>query len=49
MAGIRDAIDIEDARGIAEFMVMAGRIPSVDQWADGSIDQQKTQAIEGLF
>lgn len=49
MSGITDEIDVEDARGIAEFMVATGQIPPIQQWADGLIERQKVAAVEGMF
>ncbi len=49
MAGVTDAIDLEDARGIADFMVAMGRIPPLHMWADGLIEKAKANEVEGLF
>jgi hypothetical protein len=49
MAGVTDEIDVEDAVGIASFMVEMGRVPAPAQWVDAMIEEQAANAMEGFF
>ena len=49
MTGVTEEIDLEDAIGIAGFMVQMGRIPPSRQWVGGLIDKAKADAVESIF
>ena len=49
MAGVTDEIEIEDAFGIASFLVAMGRVPPPAQWVDGVIESARAEAMEALF
>jgi len=48
VAGVTHEIDLEDALGIASFMVAAGRVPGPGRWVDGIVEQQQVEAIENF-
>ena len=51
MAGGRDDAqpDLADARVIAEWMVLAKRIPAPEKWLQGLIDQASCDPMAGYF
>jgi hypothetical protein len=49
MAGETDAIDLDDAFGIASFLVATGRVPPVTQWVDALIAEEQANMMEGFF
>ena len=49
MAGVNDEIEVEDAIGIASFLVATGRVPAPERWVDAIIEQDAANAMEGFF
>jgi hypothetical protein len=49
MAGVTEEIELEDAMGIASFLVAMGRVPHPAQWIDGLIESGQANAMEGFF
>jgi hypothetical protein len=49
MAGVTDEIDVEDAVGIASFLIAMGRVPAPAHWVDAMIEQDAAQTMEGFF
>ena len=49
MAGVTEEIDVEDAVGIASFLVAMGRVPAPAQWVDAMIERDAANAMEGFF
>ena len=47
--GVTDEIEIEDAFGIASFLVAMGRVPPPLEWVDGVIEIAKAEAMETFF
>jgi hypothetical protein len=46
---VTDELELEDAMGLASFLVSTGRVPAPGQWVDGMIDQAKADAMESFF
>lgn len=49
LAGVTDEIELEDALGIASFLVAMGRVPPPSVWVDGFIEQAQSDRIEAFF
>ena len=49
MAGETVEIDLEDAIGIASFLVATGQVPPVSRWVDAIIDEDRANAMEAFF
>ena len=49
MAGEYDEIDLEDAIGIASFLVAMGRVPPANAWVDGLTQAQQRDSMEAFF
>ena len=49
MAGITDALPLEEAIGIAQFMVSTHRAPAPAEWVDGIIADGQRNRMEGFF
>ncbi len=49
MAGVTDELELEDAIGIASFMVSVGQVPSMGTWVDGLVESSRANAMEGFF
>ena len=49
MAGVTDEVDVEDAVGIASFLVAMGRVPTPAQWVDAIAEEAQANAMEGFF
>jgi hypothetical protein len=49
MAGVTDELELEDAVGIASFLVQMGRVPAPQEWVDAILDEQQANAMEGFF
>jgi hypothetical protein len=49
MAGVTDELEVEDAVGIASFLVAMGRVPAPAQWVDAILKESEANAMEGFF
>ena len=49
MAGETDELDLEDALGIASFLLAMGRVPPPGLWVDGLVQAQQDETMEGFF
>jgi hypothetical protein len=49
MVGETDEIDIEDAIGIASFLVALGRVPPATVWVTGLIQARNEDLMEAFF
>jgi hypothetical protein len=49
MAGETEAIDLDDALGLASFMISTGRAPHPSQWVDALIGEEQSNMMEGFF
>lgn len=49
MVGVQHDIDVEDARQVAEVAVMTGKMPPPQEWCDGLIEAQDSDAMESFF
>jgi len=53
VAGVKDEIALEDALGLASFLVLAGRVPPASVWVDEfveeRVDEQNEQFAERFF
>ena len=48
-AGETEQIDLEDAFGIASFLVSTGRVPPPGQWVDALVEEDQANVMEGFF
>jgi hypothetical protein len=52
MAGVTEEIELEDAIGIASFLVAMGRVPAASAWVDGLAEttaMERTEAFAESF
>ena len=49
MAGETEAIDLDEAFGIASFLIATRRVPPIGEWVDALIDEQQSNVMEGFF
>jgi len=49
VAGVTDEIDLEEAMGLASFLVMTGKVPEPGRWVGGLVEWQRANAMEGFF
>ena len=49
MAGDTNEIDLDDAFGIASFLVATKRVPPAGEWVDALIDEREAAVMEGFF
>lgn len=49
MAGETEAIDLDDAFGIASFLVATNRVPPPSSWIDALIEEEQSNVMEGFF
>ena len=48
MAGVGDEIELEEAVGIASFLVLAGRVPPATAWVESMIEGEIEAANEAF-
>jgi len=48
VAGVTDEIDLEDALGLASFLVLAGRVPAASMWVDEFV-QERAESVNETF
>lgn len=49
MAGETDEIELEDAIGIASFLVAMRRVPPANAWVDGLVETRQRDSMEAFF
>lgn len=49
MAGETEAIDLDDAFGLASFLIATKRAPHPGEWVDALIEEQQSDVMEGFF
>lgn len=49
MAGETEAIDLDDAFGIASFLVAIKRVPPPSEWVDAMVEESLSNTMEGFF
>ena len=49
MAGETEAIDLDDALGLASFMISTGRAPHPSEWVESLIGEEQSNVMEGFF
>ena len=49
MAGETDEIELDDAIGIASFLVAMGRVPPPAAWVDGLVESQQSRFHGGVL
>jgi hypothetical protein len=46
---VSDELELEDAMGLASFLVSTGKVPAPAQWVDGLLDQAAADQMESFF
>ena len=49
MAGVSREIDLDEAIGIATFLVATGRAPHPGDWCDAAIVERQNNTMESFF
>ena len=49
MAGVTGEVELDDALGIASFLLAMGRVPPPSLWVEGLVQARQEETMEAFF